>query len=161
MFLFLSLSVGYVIDKCQVCPGVAMLVDVASLHTIYNLKDTAQFFQASEWNRRDLRESVGDGSPLTLFASISTGWDFFNVDDMTRIAGDEWKPHQLDLLSHMLVQGIYTKEDLKAKYEAAGGAFNLTTLVNQTIKIEFDKTSDKVTADGGELFFPNIQGVDG
>ena len=137
-----------------------MLVDVASLYTIYNLKDTAQFFQASEWNRRDLRESVGDGSPITMFASISTGWNFFNMDDVTRLAGDEWKPHQLDLLSHMLVQGLYTKEDLQAKYELEG-AFNLTTLANQTIKVEFDKTNNKVTVEGGDLFFPNIQGVDG
>jgi hypothetical protein len=152
--------VGYVIDKCQVCPGIAMLTDVASEYTVYQLLDVAQFFRASEWNLRDLRLSVGNGELLTLFASISTGWDVFNTEDMTRLSGDEWKPHQLDLLAHCLVQGRLTKEDLQERYDNEG-PFNLTSLVNQTILVDFNKATQKLTVAKGDLFFPNIQGVDG
>lgn len=160
-YLFPNLgSVGYVVDKCLVCPGVAMLVDVAAVYTKYNLKDTAELFRASEWNLRDLRQSVGDGSALTLFASILTGWSFFNQDDQTRLSGDEWKPHQLDLLSHMLVQGVHTKEDLLAQYNQKG-AFNLTSLLNQTIEVNLNTTMNDVSVAGGEFIKSNIQGVDG
>jgi Fasciclin domain len=137
-----------------------MLTDVASEYTIYNTLDVAQFFRASEWNLRDLRLSVGDGSDLTLFASINTGWSIFNTDDTTRLAGDEWKPHQLDMLSHMLVQGRWTEQDLKDKYET-NGAFNLTSLLNQSIPVDFDSATGFITIAGGDLFFPDIQGVDG
>jgi hypothetical protein len=153
-------SVGYVIDKCQVCPGVAMLVAVASEFTVYNLKDTAQFFQASEWNRRDLRQSVGDGTAVTLFATINTGWNFFNMEDITRLASDEWKPHQLDLLAHMMVQGTLTLKDLTTRYEQEG-PYNLTSLVNQSIPVDFNKESNKLMVGGGDVFFSDIQGVDG
>jgi uncharacterized surface protein with fasciclin (FAS1) repeats len=147
-----------VIDKCQVCPGVAMLTGFAADYTTYNMKDTAQFFTASEWNLRDLRQSVGNGEDITLFAAISTGWDFFNLEDKTRLATDEWKPHQLDLLSHMLVQGAYTRADLQARF-ASEGTFNLTTFTNQTIKVDFD--SNILSIDGAEVIFGDMQGVDG
>lgn len=156
----MSCSVGYVVDKCQVCPGVAMLVDVAAKHTIYNLKDTAQFFRVSEWNNRDLRQSVGDGTDITLFASINTGWGFFNLEDVTRLASDKWKRHQWDLLRHMMVQGAHTYESLKERYDEEG-PFNMTSLTNENILIGFDDTKQKVTVAGGEIFFPNIRGVDG
>lgn len=137
-----------------------MLTDVASEFTIYNLRDMAQFLRASEWNMRDLRLSVGNGSDVTMFASINTGWSVFSTEDTTRLSGDEWKPHQLDLLGHSIVQGRLTKEDLQARYDKEG-AFNLTSLINQTILVDFDPLSDSITVDGGDLFFPNIQGVDG
>lgn len=137
-----------------------MLTDVASVYTVYNLKDTAQFFTASGWNLRDLRRSVGDGSPVTLFASINDGWNVFNMDDINRLAGEEWKPHQIDLLSNMLVQGYYTYQDLQARFNKTG-AYNLTTLINQTILIDFDSVKNTLSAAGGDIFFPNIQGVDG
>jgi hypothetical protein len=156
----LIFRIGYVIDKCQVCPGVAMLTSVAAQYTQYNLKDTAQFFGASEWNIRDLRRSVGDGSNVTLFAAITTGWNYFNVEDMTRLAGDEWKPHQLDLLAHMLVQGTYTNAQLLERYQAEG-PYNLTTLTNQTIEVSFDTSKDAITIDGGDIIFSDLQGVDG
>lgn len=148
------------IDKCQVCPGVAMLTSVAAGYTQYNLKDTAQFFGASEWNIRDLRRSVGDGTNLTLFAAITTGWDYFNVDDLTRLASDEWKPHQRDLLAHMLVQGSYTYAQLLERY-LAEGPFNLTTLTNQTIEVNLDDSKDVLTIANGEIIFSDLQGVDG
>jgi uncharacterized surface protein with fasciclin (FAS1) repeats len=151
---------GYVIDKCQVCPGVAMLTNVAAEYTTYNLKETAQFFGASEWILRDLRQSVGDGNNMTLFAAISTGWDFFNLEDMTRLAGDEWKPHQLDLLSHMLVQGASTREELELRYNTEG-PYNLTTLANQTLAIDYDASKGALTVNGAEVIFGDIQGVDG
>ena len=152
---------GYVIDKCQVCPGVAMLTNFAAEYTTtYNLKDTAQFFGASEWNLRDLRRSVGDGSDVTLFASLTTGWGFFNLEDMTRLAGDEWKRHQLDLLSHMIVQGKLTRDELKARFDSEG-PYNLTSMANQTLAINYDADNSKITVNGAEVIFGDVQGVDG
>lgn len=151
---------GYVVDKCQVCPGVAMLTNFAAEYTTYNVKDTAQFFGASEWILRDLRQSVGDGSNVTLFASISTGWGFFNLEDMTRLAGDEWKPHQLNLLAHMLVQGAYTREALQSRFETEG-PFNLTSLANQTLSMNFDTSKGALTVNDAEVIFGDVQGVDG
>ena len=151
---------GYVIDKCQVCNGVAMLTSVAAEYTTYNLRETAQFFGASEWILRDLRLSVGDGSNMTLFAALSTGWNFFNLEDMTRLAGDEWKPHQLDLLSHMLVQGAFTHEALQLRFNTEG-PYNLTTLANQTLAIDFDASKSAITVNGAEVIFGDLQGVDG
>jgi uncharacterized surface protein with fasciclin (FAS1) repeats len=156
----MAFSMGYVIDKCQVCPGVAMLTNVAAEYTTYNMRDTAQFFVASEWNLRDLRRSVGTGENITLFASISTGWGFFSLEDTTRLAGDEWKPHQLDLLSHMLVQGAFTRDDLKARFDSEG-QFNLTTLANQMIQVNYDESKSTLTVDGAEVIFGDVQGVDG
>ena len=162
LFFFITLffSMGYVIDKCQVCPGVAMLTNVAAEYTTYNVKDTAQFFGASEWNLRDLRLSVGDGNNVTLFASITTGWSFFNLEDMTRLAGDEWKPHQLNLLSHMLVQGAYTQEALKTRFDTEG-SYNLTSLANQTLVIDYEASKSAMTVNGAEVIFGDLQGVDG
>lgn len=148
------------VDKCQVCPGIAMLTGFAGDYTTYNMKDTAQFLGASEWNLRDLRLSVGNGDALTLFAAISTGWSFFNTEDMTRLATDEWKRHQLDLLSHMLVQGVHTQADLQTRFESEG-PFNLTTLLNETIEVGYDSSEGKVTINGALIIFGDMQGVDG
>jgi uncharacterized protein YvpB len=137
-----------------------MLTNVAAEYTIYKMKFMAQFFRASGWNLRNLRESVGDGSPITLFASVDDGWKFFNIEDINRLAGEEWKPHQLDLLGNMIVQGIHSYQDLQTRFDKEG-AYNLTTIINQTILIDYDKANSKLTAAGGDIFFPNIQGVDG
>jgi len=137
-----------------------MLTRTAAEFTKYNLEDTAQMLYSSEWNMRDLRLSVGDGSKLTLFASLNTGWNFFNQVDKTRLTTDKWKRHQWDLLSHMLVQGYLTKSDLRDRYDQEG-PYNLTSLANQTILVDFDNTEKKLIVDKGDLFYPNIEGVDG
>jgi hypothetical protein len=137
-----------------------MLTGFAGDYTTYNMKDSSQFFGASEWNLRDLRLSVGNGEKLTLFAAISTGWSFFNTEDMTRLATDEWKRHMLDLLSHMIVQGEFTQADLQTRFESEG-PFNLTTLVNQTIEVGYDSSEGKLTIDGAFVIFGDMQGVDG
>jgi len=152
--------VGYVLDKCQVCHGVAMLVDVASLYTMYQLEDNAQLLGATEWNMRDVRLSVGNGTDVTLFASINTGWDFFNRDDTIRIATPKWKRHLLNLMEHTLVQGIWTKEKLLERYHQVG-PYELMSLAGEPIPVGFNHAKGEVTVAGGELFFPNIQGPDG
>jgi hypothetical protein len=138
-----------------------MQVDYAADYTAYNTKETAQFMIASEWNLRNISESVGDGGPVTLFASANTGWNVFNLEDKTRLAGDEWKPHQWDLLRHMMVQGIYLLDDLKALYNQHGGSYNLTSLAGQPISIDYDASRDTILVDNGDLFYPDIKGVDG
>lgn len=133
-----------------------MLVDVAYQFTMYNTGDYAQLLRASEWNRRDLRLSVGNGTEVTMFASINTGWDFFNRDDMLRITTDLWKTHMLNLLEHTMVQGIWSKEALFERYEQVG-PYDLTSLAGEPIRVDFSAGG----VEGGDLFFPNIQGVDG
>ena len=133
-----------------------MLVDVAYQYTMYDTSDYAQLMGASEWNRRDLRLSIGDGTDITMFASIHAGWDFFNRDDMLRITTDEWKKHMLNLLAHTMVQGIWTKEALYERFEQIG-PYELTSLAGEPIEVDFSKGG----VEGGDLFFPNIIGVDG
>jgi ethanolamine utilization microcompartment shell protein EutS len=66
----------------------------------------------------------------------------------------------LDLLSHMIVQGEFTQQDLQTRFESEG-PFNLTTLVNQTIEVGYDSSEGKVTIDGALVIFGDMQGVDG
>jgi uncharacterized surface protein with fasciclin (FAS1) repeats len=154
---------GYVVDKCIVCSGIAMLVIYASEYTTYNLKDISQFLTASEWNLRNLSMSVGDGGKVTMFAGADDGWNFFNLEDTTRLATEEWKHHQWDLLRHCMVQGEYLVQDLKNMWfnEYNETDFNMTSLAKQNITIGYDKETDTVLVDKGKLWLGDIQGVDG
>jgi uncharacterized surface protein with fasciclin (FAS1) repeats len=154
-------SVGYVVDKCQVCLGIAMLTNIASEYTLkYNLRDASQFFVASLWNLRNLSQSVGDGTDVTLFASVNSGWWFFNLEDVTRLASDEWHPHKLDLLRHMLVQGRYTYGDLYARYQNEG-PYNLTSLAGQPLQVGYNEANKTITIEKGNFLYKDIYGVDG
>jgi hypothetical protein len=137
-----------------------MLVNVSSQFTSYQVGDTAMFFRASEWNMRDLRTSVGNGTDVTLFASIDKGWSYFNNEDKVRLTTDEWKRHQWDLLSHMMVHGIHTEETLRSRFEREG-PYNLTSLAHQPLMIDFDATTSQVTMEKGNLFKTDMKGVDG
>lgn len=161
MSYFYVNSVGYVVDKCQVCLGVAMLANVAAEYTVqYNMRDTSQFLIASEWNLRNLSQSVGDGTDITLFASVNTGWGAFDLEDVTRLASDEWNPHKLDLLRHFLVQGRHTYGDLYAKYQSQG-PFNLTSLAGQPLRVGYNEAAKAVTVEDGNFVYKDILGVDG
>jgi hypothetical protein len=137
-----------------------MLTKYAGDWSPFDTKATAKFFIASEWNMRDLRQNVG-GANLTLFAPVKQAWSVLNQDDIVRLASDQWKPHQLDLLGNMLVEGIWLEQDLKDKYIENGGPYTLTSTINQLIPIDYDETRDKVIVSGGDLFFADIKGVDG
>jgi uncharacterized surface protein with fasciclin (FAS1) repeats len=153
---------GYVVDKCIVCSGVSMLTSYASEYTNYNMKDMSQYLTASEWNLRNLSLSVGDGGPITLFAASDPGFDIFNLEDITKLATDKWKPHQWDLLRHTMLQGEFLEEDLISLWhEHNETAYNMTMLSGQNVLFDYDVEKNKVLVDGGELWYPDIQGVDG
>lgn len=139
-----------------------MLTDTASLYVIkYNMKDMAQFLRASEWNRRDLSLSIGDGSNVTLFASMNTGFtQFLNREDMTRLSTDRWKRHLWDLLRHQIIQGARTYEDLREHYDQVG-PYEVTTLAEQKYTVDYDSASGELTIDGGRIVKRDIRGVDG
>ena len=153
--------VGYVVDKCLICPGVAMLTNYAAEYTIHNLRDVSQFLIASGWNLRDLSLSVGDGGPITMIAPVNAAWNFLNLDDTVRLATDKWKRHLFDLLKHLLIQGQYSKEDLKSLVEANGGPVNVTMLNGEHSVVTYDLQQNLVMIDGGKLFFSDVNGVDG
>ncbi|GKY93565.1 hypothetical protein MPSEU_000323900 [Mayamaea pseudoterrestris] len=153
-------GVGYVVDKCLVCPGVSMLAEYVEEFTQHNLKDVAQMFISSEWNRRNLSLNVGDGGPITLFAAINDGWFEVNSEDVTRLSTDMWKPHQLDLLRHMMVQGNWSYNTLQDKLSSEG-PYNLTSLAGQNLTVSFDEEKDLLSIAGGSLFYQDVQGVDG
>jgi len=157
----LRIRIAYAVDKCLVCPGVSMLAEYASEYTVHNTKDVAQFFISSEWNLRNLSLSVGDGGPVTLFASLNSGWDALTGEDITRLSTDMWKPHQWDFLRHMMVQGNWTEVELRQMVSEAGGMFNMTSLANQTLYLQVDEDRDVLMVNGGDLFYPDIHGVDG
>lgn len=138
-----------------------MLVGYAADYTNYALRNTAQFFVASEWNLRNLSLSVGDGDNVTLFASTDPGWSIFNLEDTIRLASDKWKPHQLNLLSHFMVQGKWTEQDFIDKFNIEKGAYNMTSLAGEPIEISYNQTRSVVTIAGFDLFYKNIKGVDG
>jgi uncharacterized surface protein with fasciclin (FAS1) repeats len=157
-----KISVGYVVDKCPICPGVAMLIDYATEFTgrKYNLRQTSTFFVASMWNLRNLSLSVGDGSEITMLASNDDGWKVFNLQDMTRLASDQWNPHKLDLLRHNLIQGRLSYNDLLQKYQTEG-TFNLTSLAGQPVTIGYNEDNKTITVAGGDIFYKDVQGTDG
>jgi uncharacterized surface protein with fasciclin (FAS1) repeats len=160
--LSLTLRAGYVLDKCQVCPGVSMLTDYAGLKVPeYNVEDFAQYLRASEWNRRDLTQSIGDPTKnITLFASLRPGIVEWFREDTTRISTDQWKPHLRDLLRHCTVQGAMTYADLKKRFDEEG-QYNLTSLANQTVEVDYDVKKDLLTVAGGTIAAADIRGVDG
>jgi hypothetical protein len=51
-------KIGYVIDKCIVCSGIALMAKFATAWTPFDLKDTAQFSTSTLWNLRDLRRPM-------------------------------------------------------------------------------------------------------
>jgi len=163
VFLCVLDSMQYAVTKCLVCPGIAMLTNYAAEMTKHGMKDVAQFFISSEWNLRNLsmNPDVGDGGPITLFAATDSGWGEVTGIDTTRLSTDMWKPHQLDFLRNMMIQGNYTMQELKEIAEQNGGSFNLTTLANQTLTLEIDRARDKLMVNGGDIFVPDLKGVDG
>ena len=153
---------GYVVDKCIVCSGVSMLANYAAEFTKYNMRDISQFMIASEWNLRNLSRSVGDGGPITLLAAADVGFNIFNLEDTTRLASDKWKPHQWDLLRHNILQGEYTEQDfIDLWYDNNKMDYNLTTLSGQNVTFGYNEVTKKVQVEGGDLWYPNIKGVDG
>ena len=158
---FASNGYGYVVDKCIVCSGVAMLANYAAEFTTHKLRDVAQFFIASEWNLRNLSLSVGDGGPVTMFACSDPGFSIFNLEDVTKLASDKWKPHQWDLLRHNLLQGIWTRQDFINKWKETNSKYNVTSLAGQDVLIDYDTERDVVLVNGGDMFEYDIKGVDG
>jgi hypothetical protein len=138
-----------------------MLVEYASEFTSFNMKDVSQLFVSSEWNRRNLALNVGDGSPVTLFASVNDGWLDVNGEDVTRLSTDEWKPHQWDMLRHMMIQGNWTYQMLQDRLTANKGPYNITSLAGQNLTVDLNEDQTTLTISGGELFYPNVIGVDG
>lgn len=110
---------------------------------------------------RNLSLSVGSGEQLTLFAPVKQAWAVLNQDDVVRLASDKWKPHQWNLLGNILVQGVWLEQDLKDRYIEEGGPYNLFSLINETVSIDYDEARDIVIVGGGDLFFADIKGVDG
>ena len=138
-----------------------MLANYAAEYTIHNLRDVSQLFVGSEWNLRNLSQSVGDGGPVTLFAPINTGWNFFTLEDTTRLATDKWKRHLWDLLKHLLVQGWHTHANLKSMLMEKGGIMNMTMLTGENVTFNYDADRNKVMVGGGDIYFSDIRGVDG
>jgi uncharacterized surface protein with fasciclin (FAS1) repeats len=153
--------VAYATDKCVICPGVTMLASYAAEFTMHNIKDVAQYFVASEWNLRNLSHSIGDGTPVTVFAADNTATFEVTGLDTTRLSTDMWRPHLHDFLRHMVVQGNYTADDLKKLAEEKGGAVNMTTLAGQTIEISLNNETGDLQVEGGKVFMSDMQGVDG
>jgi hypothetical protein len=149
------------VDKCLVCPGISMLVEYAGDWSPFDMRATSQFLISSEWNLRDLSLSVGEEGLKTMFAPVLQAWDVLNQDDIVRLASDKWKPHQWDMLGNIIVEGVWMEQDLKDKYKEEGGPYLLYTLINQTLAIDYDEERDVVMAGGGDIFFPDIKGIDG
>ena len=156
-------SVGYVTDKCLVCPGIAMLVGYAADYAGLGGKLTSDLLQATGWNLRDLSLSVGSGGRMTLFASLASDWgDILPPEDFARLTTDpQWKLHFLDILKSMLVQGMYDGPALVRLVTEDGGPIQLTTLNGDILEIGFDPGQNRVTVNGLELFVANLRAVDG
>jgi len=138
-----------------------MLIEYTAEYTVYNTKDVSQMFISSEWNRRNLSLDVGDGGPVTLFAATNERWFQVNGEDITRLSTDKWKPHQLDMLRHMMIQGNWTYQMLMDKLTTEGGSYNLTSLAGQNLTIELNTLNNTVSVAGGNIVYTDIVGVDG
>ena len=156
-------GVGYIVDKCVVCSGVAMLLEYAAWYTDRpNLDDAAQFFETSEWNLRNLSMSVGDGGPVTLLAARDEAFDIFNAEDVSRISTDKWKKHQWDFLLHNMLQGEYTEQDFITLWEEnLGKPYKLTMLSGENVTFDYDDQRKVVMIDGGDIIKSNLKGLDG
>lgn len=140
-----------------------MLTNYAAEYTRFSMYDVAQLFIGSEWNMRNLSLSVGDGSPVTMFAAVNTAFDkWFTLEDTTRLSTDKWRRHLWDLLKHFLLQGKYTKNDLKdLVLNNSGNPVNITMLTGQNVLLEYDQERNMLLLEGGDIFFGDIKGVDG
>mmetsp|Transcript_1548 Transcript_1548/g.3358 ORF Transcript_1548/g.3358 Transcript_1548/m.3358 type:complete len:740 (-) Transcript_1548:97-2316(-) len=167
-----SNGVGYVVDKCIVCSGVTMLLEYAAIYSPFNMKDSAQFWETSEWNLRNLSMSIGDGNKITVFAALDNAFGAFNAEDISRISTDKWKVHQWDFLKHQSVQGEYTEDDLiELWYNNSGRAYKLTMLSGEDVTFDYSEERKKIQIQGntktdgsnvyGDLWFANLKGVDG
>eukprot|EP00522_Entomoneis_paludosa_P014952 CAMPEP_0172453626 /NCGR_PEP_ID=MMETSP1065-20121228/10853_1 /TAXON_ID=265537 /ORGANISM="Amphiprora paludosa, Strain CCMP125" /LENGTH=731 /DNA_ID=CAMNT_0013205811 /DNA_START=128 /DNA_END=2323 /DNA_ORIENTATION=- len=163
---------GYVVDKCIVCSGVAMLLEYAAVYTPFNLKDAAQFWETSEWNLRNLSMSAGNGGPVTVLASIDNAFNEFNAEDVARISTDKWKRHQWNFLHHQMIQGTYLEEDfVELWYNNSGRPYNITMISGENATFDYDEERKKVMVYGnavvdvnkryGDMWFSNLKGIDG
>ena len=140
-----------------------MLLQYANDVTDLDVKDTSRFLQlsASELNLRNLSQSVGMGGPITLFASIQSGWDTFDVAEVARLNSDAWTAHRLDLLKNMMVQGEYRAIDLYRIFQEEGGPYNLTTLNGDPLLVDYEPSEDLLKIGGGDFYVANVHGIDG
>ena len=161
---FANNGMGYIVDKCIVCSGVAMLSYYASIKTSYQVSVASEFLIASDWNLRNLSRSVGDGGPITLLVADDLAWqNRFDLEDTVLLAAPHFKAHLWDLLLHNILPGSYSAQDFKDLYNNVHGqkAYNLTSLSGQSILIDYDTQRDMVMVAGGDLYFADIKGIDG
>ena len=156
-------GVGYVVDKCVVCSGVAMLLEYSAwLLDKPNLDDASQFFESSEWNLRNLSMSTGNGSKVTLFGARDEAYNIFNPQDVSRISTDKWKRHQWNFLEHNMLQGEYTMETFQSLWaENLGKPYNLTAISGENITFDYDEQRQVVLVQGGDVIASDLQGIDG
>lgn len=156
-------GVGFIVDKCVVCSGVAMLLNYAAVFVeALNLEDASQFWETSEWNLRNVSMSTGNGSKVTVFAAIDNAYNVFNPEDVTRISTDKWKNHQWNFLNHQTLQGeYYAKDFIRLWEENLGKPYNLTALSGENITFDYDEERNMVLIQDGDFIQTDIKGVDG
>jgi hypothetical protein len=155
-------SVTQIVTKPLVPPGVAMIMEFCAEYTTINLKDMAQYYRSSEWNRRNLTTSIGtqQGS-FNVFAPLQSGFGEFNIEVAVRISTLEWRRHLWDFLLHLTVEPAYTTEELRDLVEDAGGVLEMKMLSSFNTTLALDEKGN-LTINGAHFLKPyDMKGVDG
>lgn len=146
-----------------------MLLEAAYQNgNFYSMEYAYGFLWSTGWNVRDIRQSVGDGAEVTIFAMTRTGWTSFldrfglaaNREEFLRLIDRSWRPHLLDLVSNSMVQGLWSHERLMQRFQQEG-PYNLTTLANEMIEVDYSTERQMLVVGGGNLIVKDMQGVDG
>ena len=158
-----SNGVGYVVDKCPICPGVAMLNAYTDEYTNHQTGDTAQLFRASQWNLRNLSLSIGSGQKLTVFSPTDSAWQKdVDEDVVVRVSTLKYIRHLWNFLEHMAIEGEFTRQDLIDLWNTNGQQpYNMTSVSGEDVEFDYDPTTETLTIDGGDIYFSDIRGVDG
>ena len=157
MLRFPSFSIGFVLDKCLLCPGVAELLELSGTLANFDVQDTVDMLQLTGWNLRDISQAVG--GPFTFFASVRP--DVLSEQYLTRFKSNNWPLHRLEYLKSLMVAGKYSPEDLYRIYREEEGPYNLTTINGDSLLVDYIRLNDTLRVGGGDLVISNLQAVDG
>ena len=160
-------SVGQIVDRLLVPPGIIEFMDITSRFTDITLKDSVMLFKASGWDRRDMTKSMGgvaDDSTLNVFVPVQGGFGALDAENKARLMAPHWKRHLRNFLQHLMFAPAMTMDELKAWVQSQGGTAQKTMLSGKDATFQIDGNTGELTVgDGGGKFIRpyDMKAVDG
>jgi hypothetical protein len=140
-----------------------MLMGYTADFTTIDLKVMHQLFITSEWNPRDLGETIGTAQGnFTIFCPLSDGFGDLTPEIIGRFSTLFWRRHLRSLLLHMITEPALTTEQWYERVEQAGGQLSVEMLSGFNISFVIDANSYELLVDGSPLTTSSVlKGIDG